>query len=174
MIDQRERPNSERSYRVPGVRPSSVNVDTPPTPVPYRNVDNVDPIVALTGVTSTDEGTSETYSYTFTDSGADTWTHLTSCGAHGTKSTDSFDQATKSGSFKCTWPDNYTGETVSATVTDDDGGVGSDSKSVNIANVAPTLTISGASAINEGATYSLSLSSSDAGSDTITGCELVN
>src|SRR5205823_4457935 len=75
------------------------------------HVDNVPPTVHLSGAGATDEGTTETYSYTFTDPGsADTWTHATSCGAHGSRSADSFDQSTKAGSFKCTWPDNYTGE----------------------------------------------------------------
>src|SRR5439155_25741206 len=96
------------------------------------------------------EGTTESYSYTFTDPGADSWTHLTSCGAHGLKSDDSFDQTSKSGSFKCTWSDNYAAESVSAKVTDNDAGFGSDSKSVDIANVAPTVNLSGATSANEG------------------------
>src|SRR5262249_38014746 len=39
---------------------------------------------------------------------------------------------------------------------------------VTVDNVAPTLTISGATTVNEGAPYTLNLSSSDPGTDTIT------
>src|SRR5262249_43173228 len=38
---------------------------------------------------------------------------------------------------------------------------------VTVNNVAPTLTLSGASAVEQGATYTLNLSSSDPGADTI-------
>src|SRR5207237_4968543 len=67
-------------------------------------------------------------------------------------------------SFKCTWPDNYTGESVSAQVTDKDGGVGSDSKSVDVANVAPTVHLSGTNSANEGDTKHYSYSWTDPGS----------
>ncbi len=38
---------------------------------------------------------------------------------------------------------------------------------VTVNNVAPTLAISGAASVNEGSTYTLNLSSSDPGADTI-------
>jgi uncharacterized protein YodC (DUF2158 family) len=117
------------------------------------HVNNVAPSVSLSGASSTNEGTTESYSYTFTDPGSlDSWTHSTSCGAHGIASNDTFSQATKSGSFKCTWPDNYTAEQVSATVTDNNGGAGTDTKSVNVANVAPAVTLTGPTSANEGDT----------------------
>src|SRR5207247_3837301 len=72
----------------------------------HVTVNNVAPIVTLSGPASTTEGATESYSYTFTDTGADTWTHTASC-AHGVVSADTFDSTTKSGSFKCTWADNY-------------------------------------------------------------------
>ena len=40
---------------------------------------------------------------------------------------------------------------------------------VNVLNVAPTLTISGAATVDQGANYTLNLSSTDPGADTITG-----
>lgn len=43
-----------------------------------------------------------------------------------------------------------------------------DSTTVTVTNVAPTLTISGAASVNEGSTYTLNLSTSDPGADTIT------
>src|SRR5262249_8903280 len=57
--------------------------------------------------------------------------------------------------------------TVTLTVSDGQGGSTSDSLVVTVLNVAPTLTLSGASAANEGSTYTLNLSASDPGQDTI-------
>ena len=60
---------------------------------------------------------------------------------------------------------NYT---ISATATDEDG-THSAGNTVNVAvqNVVPTLTISGAAVADEGSLYTLNLSSSDPGADTI-------
>jgi uncharacterized delta-60 repeat protein len=57
--------------------------------------------------------------------------------------------------------------TATLTVSDGQGGSTSDSLVVTVNNVAPTLTLSGASAVNEGSTYTLSLAASDPGQDTI-------
>ncbi len=57
---------------------------------------------------------------------------------------------------------------MSATATDEDGTFASNSLLVTVANVAPTLVISGAASTDEGAVYTLNLSSSDPGNDTIT------
>ncbi len=103
-------------------------------------VANVDPVLALSGPDSANEGETKSYSYTFTDPGADSWAHTTSCGANGAKSDDVFIPATKSGSFKCTFTDGPN-STVSATVADEDGGSGSDSKNVTVDNLPPVLTI---------------------------------
>ena len=61
-------------------------------------------------------------------------------GLKGTPSNSTFTPGTKSGSFDCTFTDGPT-STVSVTVNDEDGGSGSDSKVVSIANLPPTLTI---------------------------------
>jgi hypothetical protein len=160
-------PATSHTYSDNGMYTVTVSVNdgeaTPSTTFKVT-VHNVAPTVHLSGPASTTEGTTESYSYTFTDPGADTWTHTTSCGAHGSLSDDSFDQATKSGSFKCTWADNYLVESVSATVTDDDTGSGSDSKLVDIANVKPMVTLSGLMSANEGDTKSYTYSWTDPGS----------
>jgi hypothetical protein len=103
------------------------------------DIANIAPEVTLSGSATANEGDTKSYSYTFTDPGADTWTHAVSCGAHGAVSNDAFSQATKSGSFDCTWMDNYVDEAVSATVNDDDGGTDTDTILVDIANLNPVV-----------------------------------
>jgi hypothetical protein len=67
-----------------------------------------------------------------------------------------------------TFADGPNAYTISATATDVNGTHNSDTTvSVSIVNVPPTLSISGPSSVNEGATYTLTLSSSDPGDDTI-------
>jgi len=67
-------------------------------------------------------------------------------------------------SFSFTPNDNGT-YVVSLTVTDDDSGAGSDSKSITVTNVAPTATINGAPASSpEGTAINLTSSVSDPGS----------
>jgi Ca2+-binding RTX toxin-like protein len=61
-----------------------------------------------------------------------------------------------------------TARTITATASDEDGTFNSNSLGITVDNVAPTLTIAGASTVNEGSSYTLSLSSSDPGADTIT------
>jgi hypothetical protein len=56
---------------------------------------------------------------------------------------------------------------VKARIIDKDGGFTDYTTDVVVNNVAPTLTLSGAANTNEGATYTLGLSSSDPGADTI-------
>lgn len=57
--------------------------------------------------------------------------------------------------------------TVTVTINDNNGGTDTETFSVTVNNVAPTLAISGASSVNEGSSYTLNLSSSDPGTDTI-------
>ncbi len=57
---------------------------------------------------------------------------------------------------------------VSVQVNDGQGhAVTSNAVALTVSNTAPTLTISGASSVNEGSTYTLNLASSDPGADTI-------
>src|SRR5262245_49063126 len=57
--------------------------------------------------------------------------------------------------------------TISATAADEDGTWNSNSLAVHVRNVAPTLTVSGPSAVDEGSVYTLGLASTDPGADTI-------
>ncbi len=67
-----------------------------------------------------------------------------------------------------TYADGTAHYTISATATDEDGTYAAgNTVAVTVNNVAPTLAISGRSSVNEGSTYTLNLSSSDPGADTI-------
>ena len=142
-------------------------------------VNNVAPAVTITaGPTSVDEGhAAVTYSYSWTDPGADTWTKVTSCGATGVKSAETFDTTLKQGSFKCAWADDvglagtsFDVETVSITVSDDDSGSDTETRDVTVNNVAPAVTITaGPTSVDEGhAAVTYSYSWTDPGADTWT------
>src|SRR5207302_14684 len=120
---------------------------------------------------SVDEGSSHTYSYTISDPGQDSVQSVTtSCGANGTKVTPSDSNTDGSGSFGCTFPDGPSNSTVSVNATDSDGATGNtDTQSVSVANVAPTVHLSGGNdlSVNEGSTHSYHYSISDPGQDTV-------
>ncbi|MBI3464945.1 MAG: hypothetical protein HY000_18095 [Planctomycetes bacterium] len=113
---------------------------------------NTAPTVTLTGPASADEGQTKRYSYTTSDTGQDTSTLVSaSCGTSGLRSNPTFDAITGAGSFDCTFPDVPAVTDVSVQVADSDGATSNTSTiTVTIANVPPTLTISGAAAVNEG------------------------
>jgi hypothetical protein len=66
-------------------------------------------------------------------------------------------------------PNDNASYAVTLNVTDKDGGVGTTTRTIAVTNVAPTVTIGGAAAVTRGATYTLAMSTSDAGTDTISG-----
>jgi hypothetical protein len=59
--------------------------------------------------------------------------------------------------------------TIAASATDDVGTYNASSRSVTVNDVPPTLAISGATSISAGATYTLAMSATDPGGDTISG-----
>lgn len=63
--------------------------------------------------------------------------------------------------------DSAAARIINVTVTDDKGKSDSASASLTVVNVPPTLTLSGDSSVNEGSLYTLNLSASDPGDDTI-------
>ena len=136
-------------------------------------VNNVAPTVALSTANdlSVNEGPAQhTYSYTISDPGADTVTSVsTSCGANGVKVTGSDTNTDTSGSFKCTFADGPASSTVSAQATDSDGEAGNTAtQTVSVANVAPTVVLSGAASVNEGSVHTYTYTVSDPGQDTFT------
>ena len=135
-------------------------------------VANVKPSVLLTGAASADEGETKTYSFTVTDPGQDSHTIVTACGAHGAKvaGSDSYNTVTGAGSFKCLFADGPATTNVTVTVTDSDGAADTDNQVVvvTVANVAPTVTLTGAASADEGTSKTYSFTTSDPGEDTFT------
>lgn len=133
------------------------------------NVTNVGPTVTLAGPTSAAEGQTKHYTFTTTDPGTDTFSVLaTSGGAVGTVSNLVIDSNTGAGSFDVSFSDGIAISTVSVQLQDSDGDPSNvSSVLVNVGNISPTLTLSGASSVNEGSPYSLTLTSSDVGDDNV-------
>src|SRR5207253_2696585 len=66
-----------------------------------------------------------------------------------------------------TYADGPNQYTIHASSTNDDGTFAAAPLSVTVLNVAPTLVLLGPGSVNEGSLYTLHLSSSDPGQDTI-------
>jgi len=66
------------------------------------------------------------------------------------------------------FPDDFAARTIAVRVTDDGGLSDIGTTTLEVTNVVPTLTMSGTASVNEGSTYTLNLSASDPGADTIT------
>ena len=128
------------------------------------SVANVAPTVEITGgADSVNEGATETYTYTVSDPGDDPNPTVTEdCGDDGTLT-----DTAAANSFDCTFPDGPNNSTVSVSADDGDASnnTGSDSIDVTIANVAPTVELSGAASANEGATETYTYTVSDPGDD---------
>ncbi len=134
------------------------------------NVTNVAPTANISGAASTNEGTSVTYSSTKSDPGsADTHTYTWSVLKGGNAYSLPGGTVTNQAAFTFT-PTDDGAYTVRLTVTDDDGDTVTTTASLSVANVARTPSISGASTVNEGSTYTLSLTpGADPGADTVSG-----
>jgi hypothetical protein len=105
-------------------------------------VANVDPTVTLSGDATANEGQNKTYSFTTSDPGDEVFSlDSVSCGTGGNQvGTATFNSSTGAGSFVCNFPDGPASPTVSATVSDGDGGSDSDSIAATVTNVAPGVT----------------------------------
>ena len=124
--------------------------------------ENVAPTACHPGADSADEGSTKTYSYSATDPGDDaplSWT--ISCGDEGYLVAGSDDGS----SFECSFPDGPANSSVSASAFDG-ADSGSDSISVTVANLKPSVTLSGPATANEGDIHSYSYTVSDPGQDT--------
>ena len=124
---------------------------------------NVAPTVVLSGLSPADEGQTKTYTYTVSDPGNDPNPTITeSCGANAT-----YVNTVAANSFDCTFPDGPASTTVSVSANDGDptNNTGSDSKVVAIANVAPTVVLTGADYGERGSTKTYTYTVSDPGND---------
>ena len=127
-------------------------------------VNNVAPTLAISGAASVNEGSSYTLNLSSSDPGADTITSWTINWGDSTQVVSG-----NPASISHTYADGSASYSISATATDEDGTfTAGNTVALTVSNVAPTLTISGAASVNEGSSYSLNLSSSDPGADTIT------
>jgi PKD domain/RTX calcium-binding nonapeptide repeat (4 copies) len=128
-------------------------------------VHNVAPAPALSGAANTNEGAVYTLGLASVDPGADT---ISSWSINWGDSTQVV--TGHPASVTHTYADGEASYTISATATDEDGTYSAgNTVAVAVHNVAPTLTLSGAANTNEAAVYTLGLSSSDPGVDTISG-----
>jgi len=118
------------------------------------NVKNVAPTVEADVDQATVEGATVAFTGAFTDPGADTYMFAWSFG----------DGTTTTGTLSPThvYLDNRV-YTVTLTVTDDDGGVGEDTMTVTVINVAPVAEAGANTACDEGATITFAGSFTDPG-----------
>ncbi|HXG34920.1 MAG TPA: kelch repeat-containing protein [Bryobacteraceae bacterium] len=134
-------------------------------------VNNVAPTVALTGPSSAHEGSTQTYTFTVTDPGQDTFTLAAGyprCGANGSLVTGSVTTNGTGGSFQCNFPDGPALSDVEVQVSDSDGASSNIAKiSVTVRNVPPAIAsldlLYSASSINENGTVTLYGTFSDPG-----------
>ncbi len=122
-------------------------------------VNNVAPAVVAGADQSVSEGTEVTFAGSFTDPGADTHTVGWDFGDGGTSNgtltpTHRFDQ---NGAF-----------TVTLTVTDDEGSVGTDALTVTVTNVAPVVDAIADQTVADGSEFVLTATFNDPGNDTHT------
>ncbi len=138
-------------------------------------VNNVDPVAAIAGVSSIDEGTPVTLNGSLTDQGtsdmhAQNWSVVASNGQAVAPLTIPAG-APSGGSGGSTFgfsPDDNGTYTVSYTVSDDDGGSAWASTVVTVNNVPPTVNAGDDAAVDEGAVFDRSGSFIDPGADTWT------
>ncbi len=126
-------------------------------------VNNVAPTLAISGAADVDEGSPYTLNLSSSDPGDDTIAQWTINWGDTTEVVSG-----NPASASHTYADGDASYTISATATDEDGTYSAASSvAVTVHNVAPTLAISGAADVDEGSPYTLNLSSSDPGDDTI-------
>jgi uncharacterized delta-60 repeat protein len=127
-------------------------------------VNNVAPTLSISGAANVNEGSVYTLNLSSLDPGDDTITQWTIDWGDGIEIVSG-----DPSSVTHTYADGTANYTISATATDEDGTFAAgNTVSVQVDNVAPNLSISGAGSVDEGSVYTLNLSSSDPGADTIT------
>ena len=137
---------------------------------------NTAPTVAYAASpTSANEGETKTFDFAITDpDAADTFTFVSgfpSCGTGGAiVGVPAINSATKTGSFQCLFADGPASPDVQVRVKDAANSESNTaSQPVTVANVAPSIVISGAAGVNEGSVYTLTLGAlTDPGPDTVT------
>ncbi|HEX6960779.1 MAG TPA: PKD domain-containing protein, partial [Lacipirellula sp.] len=126
-------------------------------------VTNVAPTLTISGADSGVEGASYTLNLAASDPGADTIAQWVVNWGDGIVET----VAGNPSSVAHAYADGSDSYTISASAADEDGAYDANTLVVAIANVAPTVAVSGNAAVNEGAAYTLNLSATDPGADTV-------
>jgi hypothetical protein len=129
-------------------------------------VNNVAPTIALTGADSVNEGASYTLTLgAMTDPGTDTVTSYVVNWGDG--SSDTYGAA---GDVTHVYADGAATPTITVDLVDEDGThTAAGSKAITVNNVTPLIALSGASSVDEGAAYTLTLGAvTDPGTDTVT------
>ncbi len=132
-------------------------------------VGNVTPVVGAGADATIDEGNTFTRSGSFTDPGNDSWIATVDYG-DGTGDQPLALNPDKSFNLNHTLPNNGV-FTVTITVTDDDGGSGSDSLILTVNDLKPTAALSGDTPLNEGQAGNYDASGSSSSPDAIIGYE---
>jgi hypothetical protein len=133
-------------------------------------VNNVAPTLSLSGNGSTAEGSLYTLHIAASDPGTDSITQYSVDWGDGTPASllSAAELAAASGNVSHTYADGSAARTITVEATDEDG-TWSNTKAITVANVAPSVTLSGADAIDEGGSYTLTLAGvTDPGQDTPT------
>jgi hypothetical protein len=129
-------------------------------------VNNVAPTVVLGPTASVNEGSAFVAGGAFTDPGADVWSATVDYG-DGSGPQALVLNADKTFALDHVYADNGV-YVVTIQVTDDDGGVGTATQTVNVSNVAPTVNLAPTAILNEGSTFTGTGSFTDPGADTWT------
>ncbi|WP_300441076.1 hypothetical protein, partial [Zoogloea sp.] len=140
------------------------------------NVANVAPTASISGASAVDEGSVYTLTVgAITDPGTDTRSGYTI--AWGDGSTDSFTPAqwaAAAGSFTHTYADGASTPTITVSTTDEDGTTVLGTQAVTVNDVAPSASLSGAGAVNEGSVYALGIGAIlDPGADSVSEYRIV-
>jgi hypothetical protein len=132
-------------------------------------VNNVAPTITLNGAATVNEGSLYTVTLgSVVDPGTDT---VTSYVIHWGDGTDETVSGSPNGAVRThTYADGPNTRTITVDLVDEDGThTSTGSKSVTVNNVPPTIALAGATSVNEGSPYTLTLGAiTDPGADTVT------
>src|SRR5262249_6691476 len=124
------------------------------------NVANVAPTLTLSGTATVNENSTYTLNLAHTDPGTDTISKWTITWGDGSTQTVTGNPSSVTHKFFTRTGAGVSAYTISATATDEDGTfTAAKTVGVTVTHVTPALSLSGAAAVNEGATYTLGLSS---------------
>jgi hypothetical protein len=128
----------------------------------FTTLNNLPTVTRLNATVSVDEGSLTANSGTFGDADGDTVTVTASLGT--------ITQGAGTWSWSYTPPDGSVSPTVTITANDGFTGIATTTFTLNVANVAPSIALTGNATVNEGSSYTLNLGTiTEPGTDTISG-----